>query len=52
MPPHPDEVRVEGEPGDVFVYSGHLWKSATFNGGHEPVKSLLVAGPQDGGWGG
>jgi ectoine hydroxylase-related dioxygenase (phytanoyl-CoA dioxygenase family) len=51
MPPHPDEVRIEGEAGDVFVYSGHLWKSATFNGGHEPVKSLLVAGVHDVGWG-
>lgn len=51
MPPHPDEVRIEGEPGDVFVYSGHLWKSATFNGGHEPVKSLLVASVHDVGWG-
>lgn len=51
MPPHPDEVRIEGEPGDVFVYSGHLWKSATFNGGREPVKSLLVAGVDDVGWG-
>lgn len=50
MPPHPDEVRIEGEPGDVFVYSSHLWKSATFNGGTQPCKSLLVAAPEDVGW--
>jgi ectoine hydroxylase-related dioxygenase (phytanoyl-CoA dioxygenase family) len=42
MPPHPDEVRIEAEPGDMLVYSPHLWKSATFNGGFEPCKSLLV----------
>jgi ectoine hydroxylase-related dioxygenase (phytanoyl-CoA dioxygenase family) len=42
MPPHPDEVRLEGEPGDLFVYEGHLWKSATFNGGVAPVRTLLL----------
>lgn len=50
MPPREDEVRIDADPGDVFVYSGHLWKSATFNGGHEPLKSLLVAGPDDVRW--
>ena len=42
MPPHPDEVRVEADPGDLIVYSAQLWKSGTFNGGLEPTKSLLV----------
>lgn len=42
MPPHPDEIRIEAEPGDLLVYSAHLWKSATFNGGLEPTKCLLV----------
>lgn len=42
MPPHPDEVRIEAEPGDVFVYAAHLWKSGTFNGGLEPSKCLLI----------
>lgn len=42
MPPHPDEVRVEADPGDLLVYSAQLWKSGTFNGGLEPTKSLLV----------
>ena len=50
MAPHDDEVHVECEPGDVLVYSGHLWKSGTFNAGREPVKSLLVAGTDDVGW--
>lgn len=51
MPAHDDEVRIDGEPGDVLVSSGHLWKSGTFNSGREPVKSLLVAGHEDVGWG-
>lgn len=42
MPPHPDEVRVEANPGDLLVYSAQLWKSGTFNGGIEPTKCLLV----------
>ncbi len=42
MPPHPDEVLVEADPGDLLVYSAQLWKSGTFNGGLEPLKCLLV----------
>ena len=42
MPPHPDEVLLEGEPGDVIVYAAQLWKSGTFNGGTEPSKCLLI----------
>lgn len=42
MPPHPDEVRIEADPGDLFVYSAQLWKSSTFNGGHEPLKGLWI----------
>ena len=49
MPPHPDEVRIDAEPGDVLVYSAHLWKSSTFNGGQGPVKSLLVEATDDAG---
>ena len=29
--PHPMEVHIEAEPGDVVIYSLHAWKSATFN---------------------
>lgn len=29
--PHPLEVHVEAEPGDVVIYSLHAWKSVTFN---------------------
>ena len=49
MPPHPDEVRIQAEPGDLFVYSGQLWKSSTFNGGQTPMKSMIVEQQQDSG---
>lgn len=42
MPPHPDETRIEADSGDLIVYSAHLWKSGTFNGGPEPTRCLLV----------
>ncbi|HEX7168848.1 MAG TPA: phytanoyl-CoA dioxygenase family protein [Acidimicrobiales bacterium] len=42
MPPHPEEVRVEAEPGDVIVHSSHVWKSATFNGGHAPRRAVWL----------
>lgn len=42
MPPHPEEIRIEADLGDLLVYSAHLWKSGTFNGGFEPAKCLLV----------
>lgn len=42
MPPHPNEIRIEADPGDLIVYSAQLWKSGTFNGGLEPRKCLLV----------
>ena len=29
--PHPDEVQVEAEPGDVVIYNLHIWKSALIN---------------------
>lgn len=48
--PHDEEVHIEGEPGDVLVCSGHLWKSGTFNGGREPAKLLALAGADDVDW--
>ena len=44
MAPHPDEVRVETDPGDLLVYDALLWKSGTFNGGTEPLKVLAIEG--------
>ena len=29
--PHPLEVHIEAQPGDVVIYSLHAWKAATFN---------------------
>lgn len=49
--PHDDEVYVEGEAGDLYVYSGHLWKSGTFRGGRETGSALLIAQAEDVGWG-
>lgn len=49
--PHDDEVHVEGEAGDLCVYSGHLWKSGTFRGGRDTGCALLVAEAEDVGWG-
>jgi len=43
MPPHPDEVRINAEPGDLVVYSPQLWMSGTFNGGVERLSSLLIS---------
>ncbi len=43
MPPQPDEVRVEVEPGDLIVHSKHLWKSMTLNAGTEIRRHLWVS---------
>ena len=29
MPPQPDEIRMEADPGDLIIHSNHLWKSMT-----------------------
>ena len=47
MAPHPDEVRVETDPGDLLVYDALLWKSGTFNGGTEPSKALAIEGDHE-----
>jgi ectoine hydroxylase-related dioxygenase (phytanoyl-CoA dioxygenase family) len=43
MPPHPDEVRIEADAGDVFVFSSHLWRSETLNGGVDVRKGLWAS---------
>lgn len=42
MPPQPDEIRIEAEPGDLIIHSKHLWKSMTLNAGTEIRKHLWV----------
>lgn len=42
MPPQPDEVRMEAEPGDLIIHSSHLWKSMTLNAGTEVRMHLWV----------
>ena len=42
MPPQPDEIRMEAEPGDLIIHSQHLWKSMTLNAGTEIRRHLWV----------
>jgi ectoine hydroxylase-related dioxygenase (phytanoyl-CoA dioxygenase family) len=42
MPPQPDEIRMEADPGDLIIHSRHLWKSMTLNGGAEIRRHLWV----------
>ena len=40
MPPQPDEIRMEADPGDLIIHSSHLWKSMTLNAGAEIRRHL------------
>ena len=42
MPPQPDEIRMQVQPGDLIIHSKHLWKSMTLNAGTEIRKHLWV----------
>lgn len=42
MPPQPDEIRMEADPGDLIIHSKHLWKSMTLNAGTEIRRHLWV----------
>ncbi len=42
MPPLPDEIRMEADPGDLIIHSSHLWKSMTLNAGTEIRRHLWV----------
>lgn len=42
MPPQPDEIRMEAEPGDLIIHSKHLWKSMTLNTGPDIRKHLWM----------
>ncbi len=45
--PHPDEVHVEAEPGDVVINSIHMWKSATLNRSGERRSDLWISFGRD-----
>ena len=40
--PHPDEIVVTGEPGDVLVFNGHCWHAGRPNRTHGHRRALLV----------
>ena len=40
--PHPDEIRVVGKAGDVFVFNGHAWHAGGENKTDAPRRALLV----------
>ncbi len=40
--PHPDEVIVEGNAGDVFVFNGHCWHAGGENTTDKPRRAILV----------
>jgi ectoine hydroxylase-related dioxygenase (phytanoyl-CoA dioxygenase family) len=40
--PHPDEVLIEGRPGDVLVFNGHCWHAGRPNGTGSHRRALLV----------
>ena len=42
MPPQPDEIRMEADPGDLIIHSSHLWKSMTLNAGTQIRRHLWV----------
>ena len=42
MPPQPDEIRMEADPGDLIIHSSHLLKSMTLNAGTEIRRHLWV----------
>ena len=42
MAPHPDEVYVTGQPGDVFVFNGHCWHAGGANHTDSPRRAILA----------
>jgi ectoine hydroxylase-related dioxygenase (phytanoyl-CoA dioxygenase family) len=42
LAPHPDEVYVVGQPGDVFIFNGHLWHAGGANHTDGPRRAILA----------
>jgi hypothetical protein len=45
--PHPDEVYIEAEPGDVVINSIHIWKSGTLNRSSERRSEIWIGFKSD-----
>jgi ectoine hydroxylase-related dioxygenase (phytanoyl-CoA dioxygenase family) len=39
---HPDELVIEGQPGDVLVFNGHCWHAGRPNATDEHRRAILV----------
>jgi ectoine hydroxylase-related dioxygenase (phytanoyl-CoA dioxygenase family) len=42
LAPHPGEVYVSGQPGDVFIFNGHLWHAGGANHTDHPRRAVLA----------
>jgi len=42
LAPHPDEVYVTGQPGDVFIFNGHCWHAGGANRTDNARRAILA----------
>jgi ectoine hydroxylase-related dioxygenase (phytanoyl-CoA dioxygenase family) len=42
LAPHPDEVYITGQPGDVFIFNGHCWHAGGANRTDRPRRAILA----------
>ena len=42
LAPHPDEIYVTGQPGDVFIFNGHCWHAGGANRTDHTRRAILA----------
>jgi ectoine hydroxylase-related dioxygenase (phytanoyl-CoA dioxygenase family) len=42
LAPHPDEIYVTGQPGDVFIFNGHCWHAGGANHTNQARRAILA----------
>ena len=42
LAPHPDEIYVTGQPGDVFIFNGHCWHAGGANHTQHARRAILA----------
>ena len=42
LAPHPDEIYVIGQPGDVFIFNGHCWHAGGANHTDRARRAILA----------
>jgi len=42
LAPHPDEIYVTGQPGDVFIFNGHCWHAGGANHTDQARRAILA----------